>query len=121
MMKQVIQLRQKERKNLLEKAETYLKKLKEDQGPLSGLVFGFVSRGDFNDASDVDVLVIAEELPPHPLRRLEVLLKPQIPGVDPREYTRSELEQLKQKKDPFIQLVLEEGIILSDEMDIFKQ
>ncbi|KYK33260.1 MAG: nucleotidyltransferase domain-containing protein [Theionarchaea archaeon] len=119
-MKKVIQLRKKERKNLLEKAEKYLEKLKKRIGPLSGVVFGSVSRGDFNDASDIDIVVITEELPAHPVRRLEVLLTPWVPGIDPKGYTLSEFEQLKQKGNPFVQLVLEEGIVLIDEIGIFK-
>ncbi|MBU7026059.1 MAG: nucleotidyltransferase domain-containing protein [Theionarchaea archaeon] len=120
-MKKVIQLRKKERKNLLKKAEKYLEELRKRLGPLSGVVFGSVSRGDFNDASDIDIVVIAEELPTHPLRRLDVLLSPWVPGIDPKGYTRSEFEQLKQKGNPFIQLILEEGIVLLDEIGVFKK
>lgn len=119
-MKNVIQLRRRERKDLLEKAEKYLEKLRKRLGPLSGVVFGSVSRGDFNDASDIDIVVIAEELPTHPLRRLELLLTPWAPGIDPKGYTRSEFEQLKLKGNPFIQLILEEGIVLVDEIGVFK-
>ncbi|MGD2248744.1 MAG: nucleotidyltransferase domain-containing protein [Candidatus Methanofastidiosia archaeon] len=118
-MKSVIQLRKKERKTLLKKAEKYLEKLEESLKPLSAIVFGSVSRGDFNDASDIDILVIAEGLPSHPLQRFDILLAPFIPGIDPKGYTPSEFERLRQKKDPFIQLVLKEGIILKDELNIF--
>lgn len=118
---EIIQLRNKKRKNLLKKAETYLEKLRKIVGPITGVVFGSVSRGDFNDACDIDILVIAEELPAHPVRRLEVLLSPWVPGIDPKGYTRSEFEQLKQKKNPFIQLILEEGIVLVDEIGVLKE
>lgn len=110
-----------DRKNLLEKAEYYLEKLRKEIGPISGVVFGSVSRGDFNDASDIDILVIAEELPTHPLRRLDVLLAPWVPGVDPKGYTPSEFVQLKQKGNPFIQLILEEGIVLTDEIGVLNE
>lgn len=119
-MNSVIELRKKERKNLLEKAEKYLKMLRVRIGPLSGVVFGSVSRGDFNDASDIDVLVIAEGLPSHPLRRVDILLSPFVPGVDPKGYTPSEFEELRKKGNPFIHLVLEEGIVLTDEIGILK-
>lgn len=119
-MKKVIELRKIERENLLKEAEKYLEKLKETLGPLSGIVFGSVSRGDFNDASDIDIVVIAEGLPAHPVRRLEVLLAPWVPGIDPKGYTPSEFEQLKQNKNPFIQHILEEGIIIIDGIGIFK-
>ncbi len=119
-MNSVIELRKKERKNLLEKAENYLKMLRARIGPLSGIVFGSVSRGDFNDASDVDILVIAEGLPSHPLRRIDILLSPWVPGVDPKGYTPSEFEALKQKKNPFIQRILQEGIVLLDDTGISK-
>ena len=119
-MKSVIHLRNRERKNLLEKAEKYLEKLRERLGPLSGIVFGSVSRGDFNEASDIDILVIAERLPTHPLRRLDALLDPCVPGVDPKGYTPSEFKKLREKGSPFVQLVLEEGIVLIDEIGILK-
>ncbi len=119
-MNSLIKLRKKERKTLLEKAENYLRTLRMSIGPLSGIVFGSVSRGDFNDASDIDILVIAEGLPAHPLRRIDVLLSPQIPGVDPKGYTPSEFEALRQKKNSFIHLILQEGIVLADEIGIFK-
>jgi hypothetical protein len=120
-MKSVIYLRKKQRKNLLKKAENYLEKLRERLGPLSGIVFGSVSRGDFNDASDIDILVIAEGLPAHPLRRFDILLDPCVPGVDPKGYTPSEFKGLRQKGNPFVQLVLEEGIVLIDDTGVFKQ
>ena len=119
-MKKVIELRKIERENLLKEAEKYLEKLKETLGPLSGIVFGSVSRGDFNDASDIDIVVIAEGLPSHPVRRLEVLLAPWVPGIDPKGYTPSEFEQLKQNKNPFIQHILEEGIIIIDGIGVFE-
>lgn len=119
-MENVIHLRNKEKEDLLEKAEKYLEKLRERLGPLSGIVFGSVSRGDFNEASDIDILVIAEGLPTHPLRRLDILLGPCVPGIDPKGYTPSEFERMRQKESPFIQLVLREGIVLTDEIGIFK-
>jgi hypothetical protein len=76
--------------------------------------------GDFNYASDVDILVIAEELPSHPLRRIKILLSPWVPGVDPKGYTPSEFEMLKKKNNPFIQSILQEGIILLDDIGIFQ-
>ena len=120
MMSKVEKLRKKEREDLLEKAEHYLKLLRKKIGPLSAIVFGSVSRGDFNYASDVDVLVIAKELPSHPLRRIEILLSPWVPGVDPKGYTPSEFEALKQKNNPFIQSILQEGIVLLDDLGIFQ-
>lgn len=120
MMNTLRKLRRKEREDLLEKAEHYLKILRKKIGPLTGIVFGSVSRGDFNYASDVDVLVIAKELPSHPLRRIEILLSPWVPGVDPKGYTPSEFEALKQKNNPFIQSILQEGIVLLDDLGIFQ-
>ena len=43
-----------------------------------------------------------------------------VPGIDFKGYTRSEFEQLRQKGNPFIQLILEEGIVLLDEIGVFK-
>jgi hypothetical protein len=42
------------------------------------------------------------------------------PGIDPKGYTPSEFELMKEKGNPFIQLILEEGIVLIDEIGVFK-
>jgi len=54
-------------------------------------VFGSVARGDFNDDSDIDVLVVAEHLPVHPSQRLRLLGRrpPRVEAVvwEPGEYS----------------------------------
>lgn len=56
------------------------------------VVFGSYARGDWNDASDVDVLVVADTIPLHPSERLRALdeLPPRVQVVvwEPREYLR---------------------------------
>ncbi|MGH8908620.1 MAG: nucleotidyltransferase family protein [Egibacteraceae bacterium] len=46
------------------------------------VIFGSVARGDFNDTSDIDVLVVAERLPARATDRLAALgAYPSIPGA----------------------------------------
>ncbi len=56
------------------------------------VVFGSVARGDFNDGSDIDVLVVAEQLPAHPSERLRALGRrpPRVQAVvwEPEDYRR---------------------------------
>ena len=46
-----------------------------------------VARGDFNDGLDIDVVIIARNLPKHPLERMKLLYE-NIPAlIEPKAYT----------------------------------
>jgi len=51
-------------------ANQFAEKAKEAFGKVSVWLYGSVARGDFNFWSDVDVLLVAEDLPKHPLERV---------------------------------------------------
>ncbi len=63
------------------------------------VVFGSVARGDFNQWSDTDVLVVAAELPDGWLERCE-LLAPVPPGLEVVVWTTDELAQARRKHNP---------------------
>lgn len=56
------------RENLVDLASQYADRVRDRYGP-AVLPFGSVARGDFNLWSDVDVLVVSDALPAHPLAR----------------------------------------------------
>ena len=61
---------------------------------------GSVARGDFNDASDIDVVIIAKNLPKNPLERMKLLYE-NIPAlIEPKAYTEQEFSKLLQKGNP---------------------
>lgn len=74
---EVIRRRRDERDALLERARGFAEGLAGTDAATvdvrAVVVFGSVARGDFHDASDVDVLVIADGLPARPVDRAAAL------------------------------------------------
>ncbi|MGH9062993.1 MAG: nucleotidyltransferase domain-containing protein [Acidimicrobiales bacterium] len=63
------------------------------------VVFGSVARGDFNLWSDVDVLVVADDLPDRLLERLS-LVNGLVPGTQALAWTPAELAAKLRRGDP---------------------
>lgn len=99
-------------------ARRFVQQLPPVAGKVSAWLYGSVARGDFNVASDVDVLVVAETLPAHPLTRLELLLSHAPPGVEPKGLTRQEFEGLRQKRDASLLRMLSEAVLLRDDLGL---
>lgn len=89
----VIARRRGERRRLIEQARRFVAGMDVDVDVRAAVVFGSVARGDFNERSDIDLLVIADGLPADPLARLPALgveLPPRLGVVawTPREWRR---------------------------------
>ncbi len=92
--------RLKKREKYIEIAKEYVKNLSKTISIKKAFIIGSVARGDFNESSDVDVLIIAESLPQHPLKRLYFLYKTVIPPVEPKAYTPEEYKKLLKDGNP---------------------
>jgi predicted nucleotidyltransferase len=84
-------------------------------------VIGSVARGDFNGASGIDVIIIAEGLPIDPLERSAVLYENVPPLVEPKAYTKDELRKLLSKRNPIALATLSEGVMLIDKKRLLEQ
>ncbi|MEL9940863.1 MAG: nucleotidyltransferase domain-containing protein [Ignisphaera sp.] len=78
------------------------------------ILFGSYARGDFNEWSDIDILVVVgEELPKKPTERIDLVV-PCIATVgapiEPLIITREEFEKLKEKRNPAVVEALSNGI-----------
>jgi uncharacterized protein len=96
---EVLRRRRAERDALLDRARRFAADLDTGLGVRAVAVFGSVARGDFHEASDVDVLVVADVLPARPLDRLAVL------GVPPSRvevvaWTPDEWRRARHRGDP---------------------
>lgn len=67
--------RQHGRSQLIERARRYATSLDPSLGVRAVVVFGSVARGDFNLWSDLDILVLAENLPEDPFERHQLVLR----------------------------------------------
>lgn len=90
--RRVIARRRGERQALLDRVTEWARHLDADLEVQAVVVFGSVARGDFNVWSDIDVLVVAAQLPDRFLDRIDILgsLPPLVQPVvwTPSEYAR---------------------------------
>ena len=110
----VLKKRQALREHYLQLAHEYVHSLESELSITLAVVIGSVARGDFNDASDIDVIIVAEDLPMDPLKRSAVLYENVPPLVEPKAYTKDEFRKLLSKKNPIALATLSEGVILID-------
>jgi predicted nucleotidyltransferase len=107
----VLRRRREERQSLLDRARTFAADVEARADVRGVVVFGSVARGDFHESSDVDVLVVATDLPTRPLERLAAL------GVPPSRveliaWTPDEWGRARRRGDPVALEVLRAGVWL---------
>lgn len=95
----VLTRRRREREQYLSRAREFADRIDASVDVRAVCVFGSVARGDFNLWSDVDVLVIAAQLPDHPVARLEALGTAE-PRVQPVVWTPAEWHRHLDRRDP---------------------
>lgn len=111
------QRRRSMQEELIQIAKDYARTLEKAFGRVTVVLYGSVVRGDFNQASDIDVLVISDNLPKRFLDRLDVLLEKAKAGIEPKGYTKEEFEKLRNKKN--FQFMLLDKIVLLDDLGLF--
>ena len=75
------------------------------------ILYGSVARGDFNEGSDVDLLVVAGFKERFHKRAAEITEMTVLP-VEPVCYTREEFQAMIKNKNSFVLSVIEEGILI---------
>jgi predicted nucleotidyltransferase len=110
----IINFREKMRNEAVAKAKQYTSSL--NLKKYKAVLFGSFARGDFNYASDIDLLIISDELPENLNERLSFLNSKRwdTPDVEPIGWTEKEYELRKKKHDPFIGLLEKEGIVIEE-------
>ncbi|CAN5774151.1 hypothetical protein BH23ACT2_BH23ACT2_14300 [soil metagenome] len=109
--REVLDRRRAEQDRLLATAERFAEGLDPGLGVRVVVVFGSVARGDFHDASDIDVLVVAEDLPPRPPERnATVGIAP--PRVEFVAWTPDEWRKERKRGNPIALEAAEHGHLL---------
>jgi predicted nucleotidyltransferase len=83
--------------------------------PQQIILFGSFARGDYHALSDVDILIVKETETPFVERIGQVLALFDWHGalsIEPLVYTPQELVRMRQARNPFIERVLKEGIVI---------
>jgi predicted nucleotidyltransferase len=120
-MEKVIRERAELREKAVKEALEFSRCASEKLGRLTAILFGSYARGDFNEWSDIDVLVIAERLPPTPLRRLDLVEEclELAPRVEPVIISVEEFHRLK-GRNPALLEALQSGVPLLDQLGLLE-
>jgi uncharacterized protein len=112
MIEDVLDRRRRERRALIDLARRYAVAVSERLNVRAAVVVGSVGRGDFNAWSDVDVLVIADDLPDGAHDRMKVLHDSTFAGVQPIGWTADEFAERNRRGDPIATAVHGHGVVV---------
>jgi len=101
------------RPTLQEKLRWLLEDLQGYQ-PEKVILFGSAARGDADEHSDLDVVVIKQTHQPFVQRGIEAVrhVRLEIGAVDLLVYTPEEFQRMREDENPFIERVLADGRVL---------
>lgn len=103
-------------REIFEGISAYKEKVVNRLSPRRIILFGSFARGDFNEGSDIDLIVISDWKEDF-LDRIKTLMDMNdlnLP-IEPIGYTEEEFEEMVKRRNPFILNVLEEGVIIYQE------
>lgn len=107
---ELIRRRIEERERVIEEAGRWASRL---SFKVTAVLVGSYARGDFNKWSDVDVVLITDELRGSPLERLRSVEQP--PGYEVVVWTPEEFAALLRKGNPLAVEVVRSGVVLRDD------
>ncbi len=114
-----------ERKRLIDEVRASMtglvREVRRIWGKCSIFIVGSYARGDFNEWSDVDVLIVVEECDRNPLRRYDKLvdyLKNSSLPIEPIIVSLHEFKRGLEKRNPLIIEAVEAGLIIVDELNL---
>ena len=82
-------------------------------GPQKIILFGSAARGDFDESSDIDLIVIKETDERFVQRLVDAGSYISLPmHVDVFVYTREEIESMIEEENPFIESALRDGKVI---------
>lgn len=114
---EILERRKKERSRRIDIAKEFVSKVSQELKPLTAVVIGSTSRGDFNKWSDIDVVLISEKFEENPLKRFDKLVKHVRPGIEPIPLRPVDLKRLVKKKAPIVKEIAN-GIVIVDDLNI---
>lgn len=117
----VVEERKRMRKAAVEAAVEAVELVEKIVGPVSAALIGSYARGDFNQWSDVDLLVVSPRFAPNPLNRFDqvadVLKK--FPSLEIIPLTLREFERQRRLKTPLAEETMWTGVVIKDALGIF--
>jgi predicted nucleotidyltransferase len=123
-LEKIIRERARRRREAVEEAWRFASCAEGKLGRITVIMAGSYARGDFNEWSDIDLLVVTDKpLPPNPIHRLSMVedcIKI-TPDVEPVILTVEELWKRYQKNDPLVREAMEKGLTIIDKLKLKEQ
>jgi len=120
-MERTAEERREMRERVIREVKVFAKSLREVLGSITVVLVGSYARGDFNEWSDIDLLIIVAEADPNPLKRydkiLDLLVKYSLP-IEPIIVTKGEFLKGLKKKNPLFMEAIKLGVILCDDLKL---
>ena len=104
--------RHAERERLIAQAREHARRLARRVTLRQAAVVGSVARGDFNVWSDVDLVIVAEQLPERVPDRLALLLEDRPPRVEVIGFTPAELDEARRRRNRLVEELDAIGVVL---------
>ncbi len=97
--------------------ELFCRKVVEKLGPKSIILYGSMATKRFGAGSDIDIIVISENLPENFLQRLQLLfeLNPATAPIEPLGYKPNEFLKMIRSRHPTALYAVSEGKLLYDD------
>ena len=114
---EVLARRRADRERRLSHARNYADGLPDALGIIAVVVFGSVARGDFSEVSDLDVLVVAEAMPPDPVERQRAVGSPATGGLAAVVWTPDEFAEQHRRGNPVAVEAVDVGVVVRGSLD----
>lgn len=111
---EIIRERIKERERIVKEAKEWARSLSYRS---TVILIGSYARGDFNKWSDIDIIVISNEITGSPLERLRKVNSPV--GYEVIVWTTNEFKLMIERRNPLALEAIENGIFLRDDYNLY--
>lgn len=103
-----------EKKKFEQKIDKLIRVLKKEYKPDKIILYGSCARGDYHEGSDLDLVIIKDDVPDNFLKRLDEVLNlcDGSVGVEALVYKNAEVEKMLKNGNDFIRTVIEEGKVV---------
>ena len=103
-----------DKRDVQKKINKLVNRLKDHYKPDKIILFGSFARGDYHEGSDVDLIVIKDDVPDNFLRRLDEVLDFCDGEIEVQilVYKKEEIKRMLEEGNDFIRTVLKEGKVI---------
>ncbi|MCX8193692.1 MAG: nucleotidyltransferase domain-containing protein [Nitrososphaeria archaeon] len=86
------------------------------------VLFGSLAKGTYTPFSDIDILIVVEDLTKNPLERIPIYIDPKLPlDVEPRVFTVEEFFKIFRERRRFAEEIIFHGLFLAGDERLLEE